>query len=93
MRERPLYSITGFLESAVFGVCVCVCRKISLAREIRFSFAVVAAIKQRLSAMEWDSPQKVLLSLASIVERHMGGTSGAVSPTHNHNHHHSETLL
>ena len=87
-RERPLYSITEGFLNRLYLARVCVCVWNSLARDIRFSFDVVAAIKQRLSAMEWDSPQKVLLSLASIVERHMGGTSGAVRPTHNHNHHH-----
>ena len=38
-----------------------------------------AAIKQKMDVIEWDSPQQALLSLASLVERHMGGTSGAVS--------------
>ena len=38
-----------------------------------------AAIKQKMDVIEWDSPQQALLSLASLVEHHMGGTSGAVS--------------
>ena len=38
-----------------------------------------AAIKQKMDVIEWDSPQQALLSLASLVEYHMGGTSGAVS--------------
>jgi dihydroxyacetone kinase len=36
------------------------------------------AIKERLSVMDWDNPRQVLLSLASVVENHMGGTSGAL---------------
>ena len=38
-----------------------------------------SAIMGEGGSIDWDSPQKALLSVASIVETHMGGTSGAVS--------------
>ena len=37
------------------------------------------AVQENLSSIEWDDPQQALLSLASIVEKNMGGSSGAVS--------------
>jgi dihydroxyacetone kinase len=37
------------------------------------------AIQENLSSIDWDDPQQALLSLASIVEKNMGGSSGAVS--------------
>lgn len=40
---------------------------------------VCPAIKQEMGAIDWDNPESALLSLANIVERHMGGSSGAVS--------------
>lgn len=40
---------------------------------------VCPAIKQEMGAIDWDNPQSALLSLANTVERHMGGSSGAVS--------------
>ena len=37
------------------------------------------AIQENLSSIDWDDPQQALLSLASIVEKNIGGSSGAVS--------------
>ena len=37
------------------------------------------AIQENLSSIDWDNPQQALLSLASIVENNMGGSSGAVN--------------
>ena len=37
------------------------------------------AIQEKLSSIDWDDPQQALLSLASIIEKNMGGSSGAVS--------------
>ena len=53
-----------------------------LTRTFRFYIrpnSPLLAIKGRLSELDWDSPQQVLLSMATLVENHMGGTSGAVS--------------
>lgn len=38
-------------------------------------------IQRRLDTMNWDEPEKVLLSLAAALESDMGGSSGAVSQT------------
>ena len=37
------------------------------------------AIQENLSSIDWDNPQQALLSLAAIIEKNMGGSSGAVS--------------
>ena len=47
--------------------------------KLYFLLLVRAAIKERLSFIDWDNPREALLSLARLVENHMGGTSGAVS--------------
>ena len=40
---------------------------------------IIPAIQENLNFIKWDEPQQALLSLASIVENSMGGSSGAVS--------------
>ena len=41
--------------------------------------ALTAAIQEKLSCINFDEPQRTLLSLASTVGDSMGGSSGAVS--------------
>ena len=38
-----------------------------------------SAIQENMTHIQWDEPQRALLSLASIVGNSMGGSSGAVS--------------
>ena len=44
-----------------------------------YQYRPPTAIQGNLPSIHWDDPQQALLSLATIVENNMGGSSGAVS--------------
>ena len=61
-------------------VLECIITLIDLFLMVLYFFLSLSELLDCIDKIVWDKPSEALLAVADIIERSMGGTSGAVSP-------------